>query len=136
MTAKKETSDVKSMLYRKMTVPGSFEILQLGGRDFAVHLRERLESAHGEEGMPQADQDGNGCDRWCDRSFEPTERSRAEADIVCGWEGNGLVALEDHCQEAPSDQDHHHHGRDLHDSEGLLAGFVQSFQVLDARSKG
>ena len=39
-----------------MTKPGFLEVLQLGMRDLAVHLRQSLLAAHGQYGVAEADE--------------------------------------------------------------------------------
>ena len=57
MTAKNETSDVKTMLYNENYEGGLLQVRQLGMFDFAIDLRERFFSAHGQHGMAQANKD-------------------------------------------------------------------------------
>ena len=65
---------------------GAFQILQLGRRDLAIHLRQGLEAAHGEQRVPQADQNGEESDVRGDGSLQPAQGVRAVMNGLRGWE--------------------------------------------------
>src|ERR1035437_6068092 len=109
---------------------GALQVLQLGVGDFAVDLGQGLLAAHGEEGVAQADHDGDGGDGGSDGALEPAERLVGEANVLQGWKRHRLVAVLENRDHAPDEQDHDHDGGDLHDAQRLLAGFVDADDVL------
>ena len=60
---------------------------------------------------------------------QPTESS-VKRRVCRRGEGYRLIAVLQDGGDAPDDQDDHHPGGDLHDPQGLLAGFVHAHDVL------
>ena len=105
---------------------GSLQILELGISDLAIDLRQALLAAHGQQGMAQSNEDRHQRERTSPVFGEPSQGARAEPDAFRGGQRDRVGALrhaEDRDQ-APHDQDHHHHRGDLHDAQRLLARFM------------
>src|SRR5262249_22474196 len=115
---------------------GAFQVLEFGMRDFAVHLRQTLLAAHGEQRVAESDHHGNYGDRWRDGSTQPAEGFGAEFQIGGDGKRHGLVAVFEDRHQAPGDQDHDHYGGDLHDAQGFLAGFVDADDVFAPEING
>ena len=115
---------------------GAFQVLEFGMGDFAIDLRQGFEAAHGEQRVAQADHDGDHGDRRRHRAFEPAHGIVGEAESLQGGERHRLIAVLQDGGDAPDDQDYHHAAGDLHDSQGLLAGFVHAHDVLAPEIEG
>ena len=109
---------------------GALQILQLGVRDFAVHLGQALFAAHRQQRVAQAHQNGDERNRRRRRSPQPAESLLAEMQIGQSRQRYGLVTVLEDRDQAPPDQDHHHYRRDLHNAQSLFAGFVNADDVL------
>src|SRR5450759_5099161 len=111
-------------------VAGVNQVLHLGVGDFAIDLGQGLESAHGEQGVAEGDDHGDGADFWPNGAVEPAEGVFAELDIGGDREGRKLHAsLEQQGDGAPDEEGGHHDGGDLHDAQRLAAGFVDALDV-------
>src|ERR1039457_3989846 len=115
---------------------GAFQVLELGVGDFAVDLGEGFEAAHGEEGVAQADHDGEDGDGGRHGAFEPAHGIVGEAESMQGGKGHRLIAVLQDGGDAPDDEDDHHGAGDLHDPQSLLAGFMHADNVLAPEVEG
>ena len=113
-----------------------FQIRKLGSFDFAIHLRERFFAAHRQDGMSDADKHGDHGNHAHDlAAVKPAERPLVQLNIgrrrkrrkVCAANPNGV--------RAPHDQDDHHHRGDLHDFQGLIAGFMHALYIFPPEKK-
>src|ERR1022692_1677264 len=115
---------------------GPFQVLELGMFDLAIDLGQRFLAAHGQHRMAEAHQHH---DEWNARgpgTQQPTERLM----IVVHGGGTGKrrqvrTGLGQRNQ-APDNQQHHHHRGDLHDLQGAFAGFVNALGILPPEIKG
>ena len=115
----------------KNNQPGFFQILQLGGFNFAVHLRQGFFPAHGQDGMPHAHDHGDQGNHFQDlAAIEPSQGSRIESDIGGKRKRRKVRPTNPNRVRAPYDENRHHHRGDLHDAQGLLAGFVNSLDIF------
>src|ERR1019366_4125568 len=111
-------------------VAGVNQVLHLGVGDFAINLGEGLEAAHGEQGVAEGDDHGDGAYFWPNGAVEPAEGVFAELDIGGDRQGRKLHAsLEQQGDGAPDEEGGHHDGGDLHDAQRLAAGFVDALDV-------
>ena len=115
---------------------GALQVLEFGVGDLAVHLRQALFAAHGQQRVAKTDHDGNRRDGGRERALEPSEGFGAELEVGPNRQGHRLVAVLENGDDAPGDQDHHHHGGDLHDAQSFLARFVDPDDVLAPEVKG
>ena len=109
---------------------GAFQVLQLGVSDFAIHLRQALFAAHGQQRVAQADHDGDDGDGGRHRARSQPSASGLNFRLAGIGQRHRLVAVLENGDQAPDDQDHHHHGGDLHDAQRLFARFVDADDVL------
>ena len=68
MPANTVMTPVQTTAYTQTMLPVIAQVLQLRVGDFAVHLRQRFKSAHGEQRVPEGDDDGDAPDlrpEWC-----------------------------------------------------------------------
>ncbi len=107
--------------------PGTEKVLQLGRRDFAVDLRERLLTRHREDRMPERDHYSDCADGpRAGQMLEPSERFVGELQ----FERRHVSAANRDREAAPYDHHHGHHGGDLHDAHRLAAGFLDAENIL------
>src|SRR5579884_269511 len=106
------------------------EVLHFRVRDFAVHLRERLKTAHGKQGVSERNDHRYKPDLRPERAFIPAERRGAELQIMRdGRGGQFRLALEQDGQRTPEEKDDDHDGRNLHDAQRFAAGLMQTLDV-------
>ena len=115
---------------------GAFQVLQLGVRDFTIHLRQAFFAAHGQQRMAEAYENRDEGDGGRHGSAEPAETFLAEMQIGQRGQRHRLVAVLENGDQAPDDENHHHYGGDLHDAERLLAGFMETDHVLAPEVNG
>ena len=95
------------------------------------NLGQSLFAAHGQHGVAEADENNNPHDVAEPCSIEPAKRFLIERNhtrvqrIRRQYDGRAQDR-----NGAPNKQNHHHHCRDDHDLQGLLAGFVHALRVL------
>ncbi len=87
-------------------VAGVAQVLQLGIGDLAVNLRQRFESAHGEQRVAERDDDRHGADLRPEGSVEPAERVRAEMQIARERRGRNLNLRRQQQRDGAPDQEH------------------------------
>src|SRR4051794_28027277 len=80
--------------------------------------------------MPHANQDRDGGNAREPGTLQPAHGAFTEMNVAYGWEGHRLVALAQNREQAPDNEYHHHHGRDLHNAQRLLARLVHALDVL------
>src|SRR6202453_3600456 len=108
-----------------------FEVGQLGAFDFAIDLRERFFAAHGEHGMAERDENRDDAEHVRQiRVNQPAQRLFAEVNVagIRKWRQRRMA--QDRGVNTPADQDHHHHGDQLHDVEGFFARFRNALGVF------
>src|SRR5712675_1470734 len=113
-----------------------FQVFQLGALYFAIHLRERFFSAHGQHGVPERDKDGHHAELRQSRVRKPAERAGTEVQIAWIRKGRKRRVPQHGRVNAPADQQHHHHGDQLHDVEGFFAGFGYTLCILPPEING
>ena len=87
--------------------------------------------------MAQSDEDGHQRKQPAERnSVQPAERILIQADIVSRRKGRQVQAAQPDGVAAPAEQDHHHHGGDSHDLQGLVARFRDALDVLPPEIEG
>ena len=114
---------------------GALEVLELGMREFAIDLGQRFFAAHGEHGMAEGDHDTENAELLRQALIgkavmEEAERFFGEMQVSGRGQRDVLVADFEERERRPAEQDHNHHGRDLHDPERLFAGLVDALDVL------
>ena len=114
--------------------PGALQVLHLRLLDLPVDLGERLFAAHRQNGMAEADEDRDGGDGRPDRALQPAERVVGEVQIAQQRRRRQRAAALQQRQHAPHDQDHDHHGRDLHDPQRIVARLVQALRCSATRN--
>ena len=109
----------------------ALEVLELGMLDFAVYLGERFFSAHGQDGVAEGHQDAKDAEDGNELgSLEEAECIVREVQVGgCGRRGQ-VNAADANGVDAPEEQNDHHDGGDLHDAQGLVAGFLDALDVL------
>src|SRR5229473_4095495 len=116
---------------------GLFQIRKFGMLDFAVDLRERLFAAHGEDRMAKSNEDGDDSGEMSEmHSVEPAHGVWPELQVFRIGKRRERGMPEPDRVDAPADQDHNHHGRDLHDAHSLLAGFGDALNVVPPEISG
>ena len=111
--------------------PGLLQIRKLGTFDFAINLRERFLAAHRQHGMAEADEDGNDPGKVCEvHAIEPSHGIGPELQVFEMGQGGQRGMSERNGVQTPGNQDHHHHGDELHDMQSFFAGLRNSFCVL------
>src|SRR5579859_1302552 len=116
---------------------GFFEVLELGTLDFAIDLGERFFSAHGQYGMAQSDEDGDDAEHVRQAAVrQPAERARAEMKISRIGKRWKLRMPQHRSIDAPADQEHHHHGNQLHDVQRFFARFRHAFDIFPPEING
>src|SRR5215472_17984301 len=100
--------------------------------NLTVDLSEGLFAAHGEDGVSETDKQKNPSQVREESPVEPAQRILVERNRPLrakrtGWQLDGSA---EHCDGAPADEDHNHHGRDNHDLQGFLTGLVDALRVL------
>src|SRR3984957_1571547 len=108
-----------------------FQVGQLGAFDFAIDLRERSLAAHGEHGMAERDENRDDAEHVRQvRVNQPAQRFFAEVNVtgIRKWRQRRMA--QDRGVNTPADQDHHHHGDQLHDVEGFFAGLGNALGVF------
>ena len=110
---------------------GLLQVRQLGMLDFAVHLRERFFSAHGQHGVAQPDEHGRERDQLGNvDAVEPAQGILGHQDVARDRRRRQMRAAHHQRVSAPSDQHHHHHGGELHDPQSFFARFGDALDVL------
>src|SRR5262249_61271450 len=96
-------------------------------RDLAIHLRERLLAAHGENRVPEGDQDAERADAFPPlRPSEPAERLVAQMEL----ERRQRRPAPPERRAAPGEHDHDHHRGAAHDLHRLVARLLDGATVL------
>ena len=111
--------------------PGFFQILELRVLDLAVDLGQSLLPAHGENGMSEADEQNDPGEMADPGAMQPTHGflgQRDDSRVQRIW--GQLYGRVQNRNRAPDDQQDDHDGRDDHDLQRLLAGFVKPLDVL------
>ena len=99
--------------------------------DLAVDLSQSLFAAHGQNRMPEADEEDDPGDVAEPGSVKPAQRILIQRDHARVQRvGGQLDGSAQNRNRAPDDQNDHHHGGDGHDLQGLLAGFMHALGVL------
>ena len=116
--------------------PGLLQVLQLGMFDLAIDLGQSFFAAHGQHGVPEADEEdnpGENAERQMPepRCIQPAQRffvQRHHARVQrVRRQLDGSAQNRDG---APDQQNHHHHRGDRHDLQSFLAGFVHALGIL------
>ena len=117
--------------------PGLFQVTQLGMFDFPVNLRKRLFAAHGQHRMSQPYKNCDQRDRVRPLiAIQPAKRSLVELHVLRQRRGRKVPATTSiQGVEAPSDQDNHHDGGELHDTQRLSARFRDAFDIFPPEIK-
>src|SRR5208337_2502957 len=105
--------------------------------DFPVDLRQRFFSAHRQHRMPQAHENRN--HRGHVREFhavEPAHSVGTQLNVLGSWDRWQCRVADKDGVHAPTDQDHDHHRRDLHNAHSFLAGFVYALDVVPPEIEG
>ena len=110
---------------------GAFQVLELGVLDLAIDLGQRLFAAHGQHGMAEGHDDAEqpqrsgqlGVFQKAESVLAEVQRRRRGPRRQFGAQVEGRI-------DSPGQQDHHHHGGDLHHFERLVARLLDPFQVL------
>src|SRR5450755_469153 len=97
--------------------------------DLAIHLRERFFAAHSQHGVPKTDQQQYPGQTRRPTVIQPSEGLMVHRDGGATREGRQMRWVNDQGNYAPEDEYDDHYGRDLHDAEGLFAGFVDALRV-------
>src|SRR5882762_6842084 len=113
-----------------------FQVFQFGALYFAIHLCERFFSAHGQHGVPERDKDGDHSKLRQSRVRKPAERAGTEVQIAWIRKGRKRRMPQQRRVNAPADQQHHHHGDQLHDVQGFFAGFGYTLCVFPPEING
>ena len=109
----------------------ALQVFQLGVREFPIYLRQRFFAAHGEHGVPEADDESQNAEHVRQFAVLPeAERFVAIVNVGQGGEGRQVAAYLEQGEKRPAQQHHHHDGRDLHDPERLFAGFFDALDVF------
>src|SRR6516162_10862298 len=110
---------------------GFLQIRQLRVLNFAIDLRQGFFSAHRQHRMAEPDKDGNETREMRQvNPVEPAQCVRTQPQIAGVRDGGQNGVTQDGRVDAPADQDRDHQRRDLHDSHGLLAGLVDTLDVV------
>ena len=134
---KKRNQRSKYQAIDKDDQPGFLEVGQLGRLDFAVHLRQRLFSAHRQHGMPKADKNRDHTGKVPELdAVQPTQGIGSKLQILRMRQRGKRGMPERNGVQAPANQDHDHYGRELHDAHGLLAGFRNALDVVPPEIDG
>src|SRR5258708_2381848 len=113
-----------------------FQVFQLGALYFAINLRERFFSAHGQDGVPERDKDVDHSEWRQSGVRKPAERAGTEVQIAWIRKGRKRRMPQQRRVNAPADQQHHHHGDQLHDVQGFFAGFGYTLCVFPPEING
>src|SRR5436309_14335994 len=70
------------------------------------------------------------------KSVQPPHGVRSELQILRAWQRRQWSVADPRGVAAPADQDHYHHGGDLHDAHRLVAGFRNALDVLPPEIQG
>ncbi len=128
-TAKKLTSAGEHQAVDEDHHPGALQVLDLRHFDLAVDLRERFLAAHRQNRVAEADEDRDRGERRPDRPLQPAERVVGELDVAARRQRRQRAAAVHQRQRAPGDQQHDHHGGDLHDRHRIVAALVDAAGV-------
>ena len=111
--------------------PGFFQVLELWVFDFPVDLRQRFFAAHGQHGVPEADEQEDPGQVTEECAVQPAQRFLVDRDDAWGqgawWERRRVTQ---NCKHAPGDQDHDHDGGHDHDLQCFSARLVDTLDVL------
>ena len=109
---------------------GLLEILQLGMRNLAVHLRQGFLAAHSQQRVPQPDQHDDPDQLFHTGPVQPAEAFAGDVEVRGRGQRDRLVAARENRGQRPDDQYDDHHGGDLHDAQRLLARLMHADNVL------
>ena len=105
--------------------------------DLAINLGHGFFAAHRENRMTQSDQNSDKTDRVRKRRvLQPTQCIVGIDKVGEMRPWRDLRATHRERVDAPRDHQHHHHGRDVHDAQGFLAGFGNAFDVFPPEVDG
>src|SRR6185437_1026592 len=115
----------------------ALQVAQFGAGDFTIHLGQRLLAAHGQYGMPKSNNDPEQPECLSNVSIlKEAQGLRAELKVCWNRERRQVGPGLEHRIKRPYEQNHYHHCSDLHDSQGLVAGFLNPLDVLPPVIKG
>ena len=135
-TAKKLTSAGEHQAVDEDHHAGALQVLHLRHLDLAVDLRQRLLAAHRQNRVAEADEDRDRGERRPDRPLQPAERVVGELDVAARRQRRQRPAAVHQRQRAPGDQQHDHHGGDLHDRHRIVAALVDAARVAPPEVDG
>ena len=105
--------------------------------DLAIDLGKRFFAAHGQYGVTQPDEDRQQTGEMSEvKSVQPPHGVRSELQILRPRQRRQWRVADPRGVAAPTDQDHYHHGGDLHDAHRLVAGFRNALDVLPPEIQG
>src|SRR5581483_1837463 len=106
------------------------QILEFGIRDFAIHLGERFESAHGQDRVAERDDQDDEGNLGPEGSAEPAGRFFRQVDVRRRRRRRQRSpTAQNQRQRTPDQEDNDHHGGDLHDAQSLGARFGDALDV-------
>ena len=94
----------------------------LGSLDLPVDLGQAFLAAHGQQGVSETNQHGNRGNAGSDGSLQPPQGLITEIQVSRRGRRHRLVTVLEDRDQAPDDQDYHHHRGDLHNPQRLCAG--------------
>src|SRR5271166_1182535 len=110
---------------------GALQVLKFRVRQFAIDLCQRFFAAHRQDGVSKAYDEAENAEHVRQLAvFPEAERFFAVVDIGESGEWGQVAADLQQGEPGPAEQHHHHDGRDLHDPERLLAGLLDTLDVL------
>ncbi len=110
---------------------GALQVLELGMLDLAVDLGQRFLAAHGQHRMAEGHQDAEQAQH---RRQLGVPRKPSASLLKCRfdgtWQRRQIGPDVEGRIDPPAQQDHHHDRGDLHDFQGLVAGFLDALQMF------
>ena len=98
--------------------------------DFAIHLRQRLKSAHRQQRVADRHQDDDERDLCKVSPAQPAQRFVGQMQVRRRRQRRQFgAAAQDQRERRPHQYDHHHHRGDLHNAQSFVAGFRNAFDV-------